>query len=68
MLYHDSIEGNVHVSLDEGKSWKRVEDIPKGDAAMVIEHPFNNRYVSLFSRRFVSVISEWSGPHCVAWS
>ncbi|KAF9457576.1 Oligoxyloglucan reducing end-specific cellobiohydrolase [Collybia nuda] len=44
VLYHDSIEGNVYVSLDEGKSWKQADGIPKGDAAMVIEHPFNNRY------------------------
>ncbi|KAF8075280.1 vacuolar protein sorting/targeting protein 10 [Lyophyllum atratum] len=43
-IFHDSIEGNVYVSQDEGKSWKRSEDIPKGKASMVIEHPFNNRY------------------------
>jgi hypothetical protein len=34
------------VSLDEGKSWSTPEDIPKGVAAMVIEHPFDNSYVS----------------------
>lgn len=43
------MEGNLFVSLDEGKSWKRVEDIPKGDAVLVVEHPFNNRYVSEMS-------------------
>jgi hypothetical protein len=30
------------------KSWARPEDIPKGKAVMVIEHPFHNRYVSFF--------------------
>jgi Sortilin, neurotensin receptor 3, len=39
------IEGNVHVSFDEGKSWERA-DIPLGQASMVIEHPFDNKYVS----------------------
>ncbi|RDB27786.1 Vacuolar protein sorting/targeting protein 10 [Hypsizygus marmoreus] len=43
-IFHDSQEGNVYVSLNEGKTWNRAEDIPKGEAAMVIEHPFNNRY------------------------
>lgn len=39
--------GDVYVSQDEGKSWALAEDIPSGDAAMVIEHPFDNQYVSL---------------------
>jgi photosystem II stability/assembly factor-like uncharacterized protein len=38
----------VYVSSNEGKSWNRAEDIPKGNALMVIEHPFDNRYVSAF--------------------
>ncbi|KAG5643932.1 vacuolar protein sorting/targeting protein PEP1 [Asterophora parasitica] len=46
-VFHDSVEGNVYVSLNEGKSWKLADDIPKGKAAMVVEHPFNNRYVSI---------------------
>lgn len=46
-LYHDLDEGDVYVSQDEGKSWKRAEDLPKGQTVMVIEHPFDNRYVSL---------------------
>jgi hypothetical protein len=41
------MEGSVYVSSDEGKSWKIASDIPKGQAMMVIEHPFDNRYVSL---------------------
>jgi len=44
-IYHDASDGNVYVSSTEGKSWARAEDIPKGEAAMVIEHPFDNRYV-----------------------
>lgn len=39
------MEGNVHVSQDEGKSWARADGIPEGKAAMVIEHPFDNSYV-----------------------
>ncbi|KAG5717203.1 hypothetical protein E4T56_gene15336 [Termitomyces sp. T112] len=43
-IYHDSIEGNVYVSQDEGKTWNLADGIPKGKISMVIEHPFNNRY------------------------
>ncbi|KAF7317890.1 Sortilin [Mycena kentingensis (nom. inval.)] len=49
-LYHDSVEGNVYVSEDEGKSWKRAEDIPKGEAVMVIEHPFDTSYAFALTR------------------
>jgi hypothetical protein len=42
------MEGNVYVSSNEGKSWNRAEDIPKGDSMIVVEHPFDNRYVSAF--------------------
>ena len=45
MLYHDSVEGNVYLSQNEGKAWARVEDIPEGKAAVLIEHPFDNSYV-----------------------
>ncbi len=44
-VYLDSVEGILYVTQDEGKSWNAAPDIPKGDAAMVIEHPFDNRYV-----------------------
>jgi len=43
-IYHDIMEGLVYVSSDEGKSWHAANDIPKGEAMMVIEHPFDNRY------------------------
>lgn len=46
MIYHDSSEGNVYVSEDEGKTWV-LADIPPGKAERVIEHPFNNRIVRL---------------------
>lgn len=41
------MEGNVYVSQDEGKSWKRAEDIPAGKVTTVIEHPFDTRYVRM---------------------
>jgi hypothetical protein len=34
------------VSLDEGRSWKQAEGLPDGVAAMIIAHPFDNRYVN----------------------
>jgi hypothetical protein len=37
------------MSNDEGKSWQRSEDIPQGQAAMFIDHPFDNRMVSLIN-------------------
>ncbi|KAJ7065213.1 vacuolar protein sorting/targeting protein 10 [Mycena amicta] len=49
-VYHDSVEGNVYVSDNEGKSWHRAEDIPKGEAVMVIEHPFDNSYAFVLTR------------------
>ena len=41
------MEGNVYVSQDEGKTWKRAEDIPSGKITTVIEHPFDTRYVRI---------------------
>jgi photosystem II stability/assembly factor-like uncharacterized protein len=38
-------EGNVYRSEDEGKSWKRVNDVKDGAAAMLIQHPFDNNMV-----------------------
>ncbi|KAJ3513798.1 hypothetical protein NLJ89_g2750 [Agrocybe chaxingu] len=43
-IYHDSMEGNIYVSQDEGKNWKRAEGIPSGKAAMFFEHPVDNRF------------------------
>ncbi|KAF8909112.1 vacuolar protein sorting/targeting protein 10 [Mucidula mucida] len=49
-VYLDSVEGILYVTQDEGKSWNAAPDIPKGDAAMVIEHPFDNRYAFVLTR------------------
>ncbi|KAF5379599.1 hypothetical protein D9757_009216 [Collybiopsis confluens] len=49
-FYHDAVEGRVYVSQDEGKSWNAVEKIPKGDAAMVIQHPVDKNYIFALSR------------------
>jgi hypothetical protein len=46
VLYHDSVEGNVYVSEDEGKSWNQAAGVPPNHALMLIEHPFENRMVS----------------------
>jgi len=48
VLYHDVVEGDVHISQDEGKNWKRV-DIPQGQANMVIEHPFDNHFAFILT-------------------
>ncbi|KAJ7579906.1 vacuolar protein sorting/targeting protein 10 [Mycena floridula] len=42
-IYFDAIDGDVHVSQDEGKTWKLAESIPKGEVRYVIEHPFDNQ-------------------------
>lgn len=44
------MKGVVYVSPDEGKSWKPAEGVPDGKAAMVIEHPYDNRVVSVGRR------------------
>ncbi|KAF5354534.1 hypothetical protein D9758_011247 [Tetrapyrgos nigripes] len=44
VVYFDSVEGNIYVSQDEGKSWNIADGIPKHEALMFIEHPFNNQY------------------------
>ncbi|KAI0653007.1 Oligoxyloglucan reducing end-specific cellobiohydrolase [Cubamyces menziesii] len=49
-IYHDVVKGNVHVSEDEGKNWKLVEEVPEGKAAMVIEHPFDSRVAFILSK------------------
>ncbi|KAE9387475.1 Oligoxyloglucan reducing end-specific cellobiohydrolase [Gymnopus androsaceus JB14] len=43
-IYHDVIEGIVYISQDEGKIWGLATGIPKGEAEMVIEHPFDKTY------------------------
>ncbi|KAG8692567.1 vacuolar protein sorting/targeting protein PEP1, partial [Ceratobasidium sp. 394] len=43
ILYHDSVEGNVWISEDEGRSWAKVDGVPSGQAMILVEHPFENR-------------------------
>jgi hypothetical protein len=47
VAYHDIVRGDLYMSSDEGNFWQRATDIPQGEAAMFIEHPFNNRMVSV---------------------
>ena len=47
VIYHDVVDGNVWVSEDEGRYWKLANGIPTGSTAMVIQHPFDNHYVSV---------------------
>ena len=49
------MEGVVYVSSNEGKSWNKADDIPKGQAMMVIPHPFDNRYVSLSIQQMLNL-------------
>ncbi|KAI0630633.1 Oligoxyloglucan reducing end-specific cellobiohydrolase [Trametes polyzona] len=48
-IYHDVVKGVVYVSPDEGKSWKPAENVDEGAAALVLEHPFNNRVAFILS-------------------
>ncbi|OCH85342.1 Oligoxyloglucan reducing end-specific cellobiohydrolase [Obba rivulosa] len=50
VIYYDVVEGNVHVSQDEGKSWNLADGLPRGEAAMVIEHPFDNHYAFVLTK------------------
>lgn len=54
------MEGNVYVSLDEGKTFKVADGVPKGEVVMVFEHPTDNRYVSS-ARGGGSKLTPWTG-------
>ncbi|KAF8962397.1 vacuolar protein sorting/targeting protein 10 [Flammula alnicola] len=43
-IFHDSMDGNLYVSLNEGKTWNLADGIPSGKVMMVFDHPVNNRY------------------------
>lgn len=47
VLYHDAMQGVVWRSEDEGKSWNFVDGVKKGSAWMLVEHPYDNRAVSV---------------------
>ena len=61
VAYHDIIRGDLYVSTDEGNNWQRAEDIPQGEASMFIEHPFNNRMVSIIYP-YLFVKSQYAVP------
>lgn len=44
------------MSHDEGRSWRQAEGLPDGVAAMIIAHPFDNRYVNNYDCFFFSVL------------
>jgi hypothetical protein len=46
VLYLDALNGVVHISEDEGKIWRVVEDIPNGAASHFVNHSFDDRMVS----------------------
>ncbi|KAJ7446295.1 Oligoxyloglucan reducing end-specific cellobiohydrolase [Mycena latifolia] len=50
VIFHDSIEGNIYVSSDEGRSWTLPDEIPRGAAEMVIEHPFDTSQAFILTR------------------
>lgn len=50
MVYHDIVKGDVYISHEEGKNWELAPGVPKGEASMVFEHPFNNRYAFILTR------------------
>ncbi|KAG1846680.1 Oligoxyloglucan reducing end-specific cellobiohydrolase [Suillus tomentosus] len=52
VIYHDAMFGDIHVSQDEGNTWKRADDIPPGEAAMFIEHPFSNRVAFVLTNSY----------------
>ncbi|KAJ7842899.1 vacuolar protein sorting/targeting protein 10 [Mycena leptocephala] len=60
-VYHDSIEGNIYVSSNEGRTWTLPEDIPRGVAAMVIEHPFDASLAFVLTRSTVHFRTEDRG-------
>jgi len=55
VIYFDSVLGKLHVSLDEGKTWKLADGIPE-DAGIImfIEHPFSRKYVRAFTMHLYS--------------
>lgn len=49
-IYHSLVDGTVWVSQDEGKSWGKAAGVPEGEAAMVIEHPFDNSIAFILTK------------------
>ncbi|WVO13483.1 hypothetical protein L204_101103 [Cryptococcus depauperatus] len=51
VMYHDPIKLTVHRSPDEGKTWEQISGPRDGDAALLIEHPHNNKMAFIIGRR-----------------
>ncbi|GAA5905768.1 hypothetical protein JCM6882_000453 [Rhodosporidiobolus microsporus] len=49
VLYHDQLSRNVWRSTDEGKSWHIINGVPKGEAYVVVEHPWDNKIAFILS-------------------
>ncbi|KAJ3780213.1 vacuolar protein sorting/targeting protein 10 [Lentinula aff. detonsa] len=60
-FYLDDFEGNLFITQDEGKSWSSADTIPAGDAAMVIEHPFEKNYAFVLTRGYTHYRTEDRG-------
>ncbi|KAJ7120090.1 Oligoxyloglucan reducing end-specific cellobiohydrolase [Mycena epipterygia] len=61
VIYHDTVEGNIYVSSDEGRSWMVSQDIPRGVAEMFIEHPFHSSLAFVLTRSKVHFRTEDGG-------
>ncbi|KAG8926574.1 vacuolar protein sorting/targeting protein PEP1 [Tulasnella sp. 418] len=49
VLYHDPTTWDLYRSNNEGKDWKKVDEV-SGKALMLIPHPNNNRYAFVLTR------------------
>ncbi|KAF8825213.1 hypothetical protein HHX47_DHR7000487 [Lentinula edodes] len=60
-FYLDDLEGVLYVSQDEGKSWSAADNIPAGEATMVIEHPFEKNYAFVLTQGYIHYRTEDRG-------
>ncbi|KAG1845862.1 hypothetical protein DFJ58DRAFT_730700 [Suillus subalutaceus] len=68
LIYHDTISMNIYVSHDEGKTWDRADGILPGDAAIFVEHPFNNRVAFVLTDSFTHYRTDDCGKTWVTFS
>ncbi|KAG1874332.1 hypothetical protein F4604DRAFT_2009684 [Suillus subluteus] len=68
LIYHDIISMNIYVSHDEGKTWDRADGILPGDAAIFVEHPFNNRVAFVLTDSFTHYRTDDCGKTWVTFS
>ncbi|KAG0144537.1 hypothetical protein CROQUDRAFT_108449 [Cronartium quercuum f. sp. fusiforme G11] len=50
ILAHDSVNRLVRRSTDEGKTWKEISNVPKGDSWIILDHPYDNRVAFILSK------------------